>query len=69
MRIETFAALVEQIQALPAGPRKTCLALECNAVAESFKGLVDDVQTATKAYAPAKAAQTTKKAIKCRQKS
>jgi hypothetical protein len=66
MRIETFAALVEQIQALPAGPRKTCLALECNAVAEAFKDIVNDVLAAAKTAASAKAAQPEKQRIKCR---
>ena len=56
MRIETFEQLVEQIQVLPAGPRKTCLALECNSVAEAFKNVVNDVTAATKASAPTKTA-------------
>jgi hypothetical protein len=66
MRIETFASLVEQIQALPAGPRKSCLALSCNEVAEAFKDLVADVTAAAKTAAPVKAAQPEKKRIKCR---
>ena len=65
-RIENFSQMVEAITALPAGPRKTCLALECNNVAEAFKHLVLDVQAAAKTAATAKAAQPEKQRIKCR---
>jgi hypothetical protein len=64
MRVETFAQLVEAIQRLPVSHRKTAFALECNAVAESFKDLVNDVQAAGKTAAPVKVASPTKR--KCR---
>jgi hypothetical protein len=65
MRIETFEAMVSAIQALPAGPRKTCLALSCNEVAEAFHALRNDVTAATKASAPKVAPPTKRKHNVC----
>ena len=67
MRIETFEQMVTAIQQLPAGPRKTCLALACNAAAEAFHALRNDVTAAAKTSAPTAPAKPMRKTIKCRQ--
>jgi hypothetical protein len=51
-KVETFAQLVEAIQQLPVSHRKTAFALECNAVAEAFHALRNDVVAAAKTSAP-----------------
>jgi hypothetical protein len=67
MRIETFEHLVSAIVALPASHRRVAFCVECNALAESFRALVNDVRAAAKATAPAKAEPPPAKRItKCR---
>jgi hypothetical protein len=65
MKVETFAQLVEAIQRLPTSHRKTAFALECNAVAEAFQALRNDVSAAAKTSTPVKAAQPEKQRMKC----
>ena len=65
-RIENFSQMVEHIAALPPGARRSCLAIECDRIAQFFKHLVLELQAAAKSAAPVKAAQPTRKAIKCR---
>jgi hypothetical protein len=54
VKLDTFDALVAMIQKLPTSHRKTALALECDAIARAFNGLVDDVSAAAKVARPRK---------------
>ena len=61
-RIETFEQLVQAIVALPASHRRVAFCVECNRIAEDFRGLVSDVTAANKLAAPkAKPAAPTKR--------
>jgi hypothetical protein len=66
-RIETFEQLVSAITSLPASHRRVAFCVECNRIAEDFRGLVNDVTAATKAASPKAPAKLIRKPIKCRQ--